>query len=248
MYPSVLVCGEYAGMQDVKAEHLGGGISVLTDGQNKIGTDAVLLAQFCLPGGKEVAADIGTGCGVIPLLWFAGGNRPRHAYGLEIRPRAAELARQGARLSGVAEESSVIQGDARELYTSLPGRTFDLVSCNPPYKPVGAGVVSAGEDDRIARHETSLTLDEVCRIAAGLLRPLGRLCVCQRPERLADIFGCMRGHKIEPKRLTFVQKDEISPPWLVLVEGRLGCKPFLRVSAPRVLSINPAGFGKGGDE
>ena len=46
------------------------------------------------------------------------------------------------------------------------------------------------------------------------------LCICNRPERLADVICSMRANGIEPKRLRTVQKDRSSDPWLILVEGQ----------------------------
>ncbi len=37
--------------------------------------DALLLAEFAAPKPREAACDLGCGCGIIPLMWFAGGRR-----------------------------------------------------------------------------------------------------------------------------------------------------------------------------
>ena len=60
----------------------------------------------------------------------------------------------------------------------------------------------------------------------------GRLCVCNRPERLCDIFEVMRKNGIEPKRLRTVHKNPDCAPWLVLVEGKKGAKSFLSIERP----------------
>jgi len=91
---------------------------------------------------------------------------------------------------------------------------------------------------RIARHETLCTLDEVCACAARLLRFGGRFCLCQLPERLVDVLGAMRANKIEPKRVRFVQQRADSAPWLFLVEGKRGAKPFLTIDPPLILREN----------
>ena len=83
--------------------------------------------------------------------------------------------------------------------------------------------------DRIARHETACTIEDICQKAARLLKFGGRLCFCQRPERLCDVLCAMRSAGIEPKRLQMVSKNSQTAPWLFLVEGKKGAKPFLQV-------------------
>ena len=83
-------------------------------------------------------------------------------------------------------------------------------------------------------------MEDVCKTAARLLKFGGRLCICQRPERLADAVCAMRAYKIEPKRLRFAAKNPETPPWLFLLEGKLGAKPFLQVEPP-LSAMNPDG-------
>ena len=59
--------------------------------------------------------------------------------------------------------------------------------------------------------------------------------MCHLPERLVDVLATMRSHSIEPKRIRFVQQRIDSPPWLVLVEGKRGAKPFISVEAPIII-------------
>ena len=86
--------------------------------------------------------------------------------------------------------------------------------------------------------------EDVCKAAAQLLRFGGRLCLCQRPERLADVLCAMRSAGIEPKRLRFVAKHADTEPWLFLVEGKKGAKPFMRVEPVLAVEEKTGGFTK----
>lgn len=218
-------------------EHLGHSVFVYRSETHTFGTDAFLLAHFAAPRRRERACDLGCGCGIIPLLWMREENRPKEVFGLEIQPDGVALAQKAAEESGLAESLHIVQGDIRELPPTLPRGAFDLVTCNPPYKAVGAGVMSSAASDQIARHETSCAMADVCTAAARLLRFGGRLCVCQLPERIPDVLEAMRASKIEPKRMRMVQENPHTPPWLVLVEGKLGSKPFLQVETPLYLRL-----------
>jgi regulator of sigma E protease len=79
---------------------------------------------------------------------------------------------------------------------------------NPPYKPVGTGIESLSEADKIARHETMCTIDDAVAAAAKLLKFGGRFCMCHRPERLCDIIVSMRAGGVEVKRIRFVVERE----------------------------------------
>ena len=111
----------------------------------------------------------------------------------------------------------------------IPAGSLDAITCNPPYKASNTGILSELTADQIARHEVMCTIDDICQKASFLLKFGGKLCLCQRPERLADVIFAMRAAKIEPKRLRFVAKTEKDTPWLFLIEGKKGAKPFLQV-------------------
>ena len=69
----------------------------------------------------------------------------------------------------------------------------------------------------------------------------GRLCVCNRPERLSDVMYAMKSHNIEPKRLRMVSKNADEAPWLFLLEGKKGSKPFMKVE-PQLYIRSGDGF------
>lgn len=222
-------------------EHLTNGLSICVNSEHSFGTDAFLLSDFAAPRVKERACDLGTGCGIVPLLWFRA-NPPKLAYAVELQKNAAPLLRQTVAQNGLEGRLIPLTADLRALAGVLPAGQFDLVTCNPPYKKSGAGILSARPSERIARHEVACTIADVCASAARLLRFGGRLCLCQRPERLLDTLESMRAHGIEPKRLRLVQQRADTPAWLFLAEGKRGAKPFLQVEAPLIV----AGDGRDG--
>lgn len=215
-------------------------LSICVSRQHKFGTDAVLLSDFArrccgLSFQESIACDLGTGCGIIPLLWYrCPGNHPKETWCVDIQPQA--IAQLNATLSRYPNPNiHPVEADLKELKGKIPFQIFSLVTCNPPYKKQGSGILSEGGAARTARHETQCTIADIAEISRRLLREGGRLCLCQRPERLADVLEAMRQNRIEPKRLRFVQKNGGSPPWLFLVEGRLGGKPFLQIEAPLLM-------------
>lgn len=221
----------------VKKEPIGGGFHVYVDSVHTFGTDAIILADFAAPKKSDVACDLCTGCGIIPLLWKKQGLC-KSVYGVELQPRAAELFTNSINENRVNDSVFSVNADLKELSGVLEFGQYDLVSCNPPYKAPDAGIKNASSEIMLARHEIACTLEDVIFSASKLLRYSGRLCLCHRPERLADIFCLMRKYKIEPKRLRLVSKTGTSEPWLVLVEGRLGGKSGMRIEPPLFVEAN----------
>ena len=119
---------------------------------------------------------------------------------------------------------------------------LDVITCNPPYKIDNTGAKNDLEAVSIARHEMMCTIDDVCKAAARNLKFGGRLCICNRPQRLCDIMVAMRENGLEPKRVRFVSKNPDIAPSLVLVESRKGGNPFLQVEPALFTQGENGGF------
>ena len=201
---------------------------------HRFGTDAVLLADFAAPKSRDIACDMGTGCGIIPFVWCAKPT-PTKIIGLEIQPDACELARKSIAMSGLDDRVSIVCGDLRQISRELSAGSFTLVTMNPPYKQIGGGIISDSDGEKLTRHETTCTLDDAVVAASRLLNFGGRFCMCHRPERLTDIIFSMRSNGLEPKRIRFVVQRADRAPWLVLVEGKKGAKSGLIVMPQLVM-------------
>lgn len=214
-------------MNEMREEYLGSGITAFISAAHGFGTDAVLLADFAAPSSRSKCCDLGTGCGIIPLLWCRG--KAAKAVGVELQPAACEQFRRAIEFNSLEGRAECVNADLRELKGVLPFGAFDIVTMNPPYKAEGAGIESSDEAERLARHGLTCTFDDMCLAASKLLNFSGRFCVCLRPERLCELFVAMRENGIEPKRLRLVAKTHGKAPWLALVEGRRGGKPGMTV-------------------
>ncbi|MCD8368222.1 MAG: methyltransferase [Clostridiales bacterium] len=184
------------------------------DGLPKLGTDSVRLAQFATLRSGWRVLDLGCGVGVLPLL-LAERADSLTLDGIECVPEAVALARENLRENGLA--GTILQGDLREPGWLTEGH-YDLAVANPPYFAPETGYVAQGNRG-VARTELCCTLPELCLAAGKRLKTGGRLAVCIRPERLADLFEAMREAAIEPKRLQLVQASSGHSPRLALVEG-----------------------------
>jgi tRNA1Val (adenine37-N6)-methyltransferase len=199
--------------------------------QNKklfcFGQDAVLLSAFAYAKKGDRVLDLGCGNGIIPILMSARNSGATYE-GLEIQPDSAELAKRSVKLNNL-ENINITVGDLKRSDEYYSCGTFDAVTVNPPYMNEKGGIVNPSDNLAIARHETKCTLDDVVCAAGKMLKFGGKFFMIHRPSRLADICCIMRAHSIEPKRIRFVHSKADKEPVMVLIEGRLGGKPLLKI-------------------
>lgn len=217
-----------------RLEPLGNGIGIIVSDAFHFTTDTILLADFANHRRTDTAVDLGTGCGTIPMLWMRH-DPPRKAYGVEIFAEGADMLRRSAEYNSLTEIITPVCADLRDLKGTLPFGAFDLVTCNPPYKLSGGGIESVDDHELHARHEHTCTLEDVIAVGAKLLQFSGRLCICQRPERLTDAMDLMRRYDVEPKRLRLVQGKSHKSPKLFLLEGKRGAKRGNLVVMPALI-------------
>lgn len=220
---------------EICTEPLGKNCTVFVTAEHRFNTDTILLADFSMPMYREACADIGTGCGTIPLLWRARGN-PKSITAVEIQPAAAQLAEKSAAENGFSSEITVVCGDVREYKTILPNESFDLMACNPPYFAQGSGYKSAAQAEKTARHDDCMTLSDLAAAAKFGLKRGGRLCICLPTVRLAEAMEIFRTAALEPKRLRLVQSTPKKAPYLFLLECKKGGKTGLAVEQTLILN------------
>lgn len=200
----------------------------------KLGTDSVLLADFVNTSSAKRGIDLGCASGAIALLLLAKSDK-LHMSGVDIVEAAVELARENMRENGLEGRSSIIHGDIKAHRSLFTAGSFDLVAVNPPYFAAGSGALSPKSGRDAARGEMQCSLEDIVRAAAFLLRTGGSFNMVYRPERLSEAFCCMSRLGLEAKRLRLVCHKAESAPSLVLIEGRRGARPGLKIEAPLIL-------------
>lgn len=206
----------------------------------RLSTDCVLLADFANISGAARGIDLGCASGAIALLLLARSEK-LHMTGLELLPDAAELARENMEKNALADRSRIINGDIRRHRELFRSGAFDLVVANPPYFPLGSGKLSPDKGRAAARGEAECSLEDICAAAAFLCRTGGSVALVHKPERLSQVFCAMSARGIEPKRLRLVCYREGAAPSLVLIEGRRGGRPGLKIEPNLILTDGSGG-------
>ncbi len=202
------------------------------------GMDAVLLSGFAQVKEGEVAVDLGTGTGIIPILLEAK-TKGKHFTGLEIQEEVAEMAGRSVRLNQLENRVDIVRGDIKEASRLFGKASFDVVTSNPPYMNDNHGLKNPELPKAIARHEVFCTLDDVCREASLLLKSGGRFYMVHRPHRLAEITTALKTYKLEPKRMKLVHPFVDKEANMVLIEAVRGGRSMMKVEAPIIVYREP---------
>jgi tRNA1Val (adenine37-N6)-methyltransferase len=197
----------------------GGRLKILQEKRGyRFSIDALLLAHFAEPGPDDRVVDLGTGCGIVPLILIFR-KKVKGITGVEIQPSLADLARRNAVLNRCSSRFRVWEEDLGRLDQRAKRESFNLVLTNPPYRRVGSGRVNPHAEKAVARHEIRATLEEVLRSAHYLLKDKGRLAMIYPAPRVADLMRGLSKYRLEPKRVQFVHSREGDEARLVLVEA-----------------------------
>ncbi|GFO60899.1 SAM-dependent methyltransferase [Geomonas silvestris] len=209
----------------------------------RFSVDPLLLADFAGVRRGERAADLGTGCGVIPLL-LARLEESCLVTAIEFQPVMADIAERNVALNGLEERVEIVSEDVISLRLRFPVDSFDLVVSNPPYRRPGTGKVSprAGRDD--ARHETSATLADFLAAAKYLVKPSGRICFVYHTCRLPELMAQAAQQKLGILRLRMVHGSISMPARMFLVELVKGRTGELKVEAPLFVRGEEGGYSE----
>lgn len=204
------------------------------------GTDAVLLADFAKCRENDVVMDLGTGNGIVPIIVYAKYH-PAQLAGIELQPKAFELAVRNSQMNGMENVLVFYNGDVKDVRANFEKGSFTVVTSNPPYTEKGRGPVSS-DAKLAARHETSAGLEDFISAAEYLLKKSGSFYMVHRPSRLADIISLLRKYGLEPKKLQMVAPHQGEAANIVLVQAVKGAGHELTVLPELVVRKKDGSF------
>ncbi|MGD8504372.1 MAG: methyltransferase [Syntrophobacterales bacterium] len=193
--------------------------------------DAVLLTGLTQIRSQDRVVDLGTGCGVIPLL-IAFRSPADHITGIEIQESFVSMARRNVVINNFSHLISIVQADLRNLQVGMVEGPVNLVVSNPPYGRLSSGRLNPNEEKAIARHELFASLADVVRAAAQLLPRKGRLAIIYPARRLPNLLREISIGGFAPKHLTLIHTTLEAEAKLVHLESIKGGGEALRVHKP----------------
>ena len=196
--------------------------------------DAVLLAHHADPGLGGTVVDLGTGCGIIPMI-LAYRRPDIRIYGIELQKDLADMAAINVAESAMADRISIICADMKAFTTDMLNGPVDLVVSNPPYRLANSGRINPDAQRAKARHEITVTLEDVVQTAHRVLAVTGRLVMIYPAERITDLMVCMRSSGIEPKFLRTIHSGHRTEAKRILVEGVKGGCPGIKIDVSLII-------------
>ncbi len=208
----------------------------------RFAVDSVLLGCFAVRRCAGRALDLGSGSGIVGFILLARGGA-RELIGVEIDHDLAHCSCLGAQKNGFVDRYRVIEADLRcdPIVAGLCG--MDLVVSNPPYHGTSTGEQSPRRGRATARHDSTLTIDDVTRVASGVLVRKGRLCVVLPPARTGEFVASAAARGFTLSRLRAVHPFRDRAARMVLLEARLGIGgPTCSIEPPLVLHDAPGKY------
>jgi len=204
--------------------------------------DSVLLANFVTLNKKsKKILDIGSGNAAIPL--FLSTKTTANIIGIEIQKEVYKLGKKSIEYNNLENQINFINEDVNDYYVKQESDTFDTITCNPPFFKVNENSrLNKSDYKTYARHELSLNLDNIFKIARKLLKNNGNIAIVHRPERLVEILEVMKNNNIEPKKIQFVHPYKTKEANILLIEGVKNGKPGIKILPPLYSHLKEGGY------
>lgn len=196
--------------------------------------DAVLLAGYVRPEVRNTVVDLGTGCGIIPLILCYRYPTIR-VCGVEIQPGLAENAGRNVIENRMVDRIKILCQDMKTLVPGQLDAPADIVVSNPPFRKPATGRLNSNRQRAVARHELEITLPDVIETAHRVLTDTGRYVTIYPADRLTDLTTQMRALGIEPKSLRAVHSHKNDAAKLILIEGVKDGRQGMTIDPPLIV-------------
>ncbi len=200
----------------------------------KFSQDSVLLVRFFLElesgygkkGEKKLVLDVGTGCGVIPILIDKWSDSKFQIFAIDIDNEFVKISKINFREN--AAEAFLLNADIR--FAPFKMGSFDVIISNPPYIPPEEGKISQKYD--IAKWEISFDLKTFAKVSAYLLRDKGRLYTVYPSWRLGEVLGNFFKSGLKPVFLQFFHHSQTLQSDIFFIACRKSVNEKLKVLPP----------------
>ena len=189
-------------------------LDYLTDGspifQNKnlytFTSDSVVLARFVDEENINHLVDFCSGSGIVGLE-VSGRKSVQNLSQFEIQKELAEVAIMTAKYNETNTNINVynVSLEMAKDYVS----NVDAIVCNPPYFKKGSGKINESSSKSLARHELSITLEDIFKSAKEILKSGGSLYFIHIIEREKEMTKLAKKYNFEEDKKLVLEGNKL---------------------------------------
>ena len=199
------------------------------EGMIGINTDTMLLGEFLEVYKEDVVLDMGTNTGA--LLLYASLYHPKKLLGIDINTKALDIARRNMELNGITNSELICQ----DILT-YKAEEVDVIICNPPYFKTEEDNKSKSASQNLAKHESSLTLENLISSIRRNLKNNGTLFMLYQSSRLQEVVNELTKNKFRIKELQFAYDDNKKQSSVFMIKAVKGGALGVVVRKPYVIT------------
>ncbi|MBE6154836.1 MAG: methyltransferase domain-containing protein [Firmicutes bacterium] len=199
----------------------------------KFSLDSLLLAEFTnIKKSDKKLLDLCSGNAPLPLI--LASKHDIEITGVEIQKDINDLAEKSVKYNNLESKIEMLNINAQDTKKYFSRNSFDLVTCNPPFFKINENSkLNESIEKRIARHEVTITLEEIIEIASYNLKDNGSFYMVHRPERLEEIINYASKNNLHVKEIEFIYSNNEDYAIMVLLKfikkAKIGVKIGSRI-------------------
>lgn len=185
--------------------------------------DSLLLADFVkLTKRSQYAVDLCAGNGPIGML-LADKKANLQVEVVEIQEQLSKITSQSIELNNLENRVTAHNDDLKGINSKLGKNKYHLITVNPPYFKVTEDAnINPNEAVAMARHELTVTLEDIIEESSSLLDNIGTINFVFRPQRLDELIIILDKYGFTMKRIKFVYPKIGKDCNTILVEAKRG--------------------------
>lgn len=194
---------------------------------NSFTFDSLLLANFATIN-KNTKRAVDLCAGNSPINMLLTRKRPKQVkfVSVELQKEISNLGKKSVHENKLDKEIEIVNDNLIGIHKKIGDNCFDLVTCNPPFFKVDeTSNLNINESVAMARHEITVTLEDIVKEAKSLLSNVGTFSLVFRPERLDELIVLLNKYQFHIKRIQFIYPKLSKNCNTILVEAKKGNSP-----------------------
>ena len=241
-------------MSNIKLENLEiDGYHLYQDKTNfNFGIDAVLLANFALREAKlkdpVKICDLCSGTLPIPLIMYAKTHVKSSIDAFEIDKSQVSLSNKSilwnkenvVSAKNIDKDIKVYNDDIKNIFIDKDKykklyESYDIVTVNPPYNKKGSGLINLNDKIISARHEITITFDDICKVANLILKSNKKFYLIHQTNRFTEVVETLKKYSFEIKKAAFIHPYVNKDSNLFLAEAVKSGRAGVKILAPIIV-------------